>query len=197
MTKNEFLSTLEEVLGNFTKEERSEILYDYEEHFAIGLENGKTEAELVRELGDPRTIAKQYKATQTIEKAQKNPSITNIFNAVFSGVSLGFFNLVFVLGPFIGLIGLLIGLFGASAGVTIGGLGMLLGSIMYPFFPQYISLGNISPFALLFLGAGILAFGLLFTILNCYIAKYIYKISVKYLQWNLNFMRIKGGIQNV
>ncbi len=197
MTKNEFLSILGEGLANLPNEERREILYDYEEHFVIGLENGKTETELVTELGDPRTIAKQYKATQIIEKAQQNPSITNIFNAIFSGVSLGFFNLIFVLGPFIGLIALLIGLFGASAGITIGGLGMLLGSIIYPFFPEYIAIGNISPFALIFLGIGILALGMLFSILNCYIAKYIFKISVKYLQWNLNFMRIKGGIQNV
>lgn len=197
MTKREYISILEKALGNFTKEEKDEILYDYEEHFAIGLENGKTEEEIALQLGDPRSIAKQYKVTQTIEKAQERPSINNIFNAVFSVVSLGFFNLVFVLGPFIGLIGIMIGLFGASAGVTIYGLGVMLGSLLSPLFPQYIYLGSLSSLGLFFLGTGFSALGLLFIIFNCYFTKYVFRLTVKYLQWNLSFINSKGGMQIV
>ncbi len=40
-------------------------------------------------------------------------------------IALGFFNLVFILGPFIGLIGIVIGLYGGALGVTMGGLGEL------------------------------------------------------------------------
>lgn len=197
MIKKEYISILEKALGNFNKEEKDEILYDYEEHFAIGLEHGKTEEEIAVQLGDPRNIARQYKVTQTIEKAQEKPSITNIVNAVFSVVSLGFFNLMFVLGPFIGLIGVLIGLFGASAGVTVSGMGMMLGSLLFPLFPQYIYLGNVSPLGLFLLGTGIFALGLLFIIFDCYFTKYIYRLTVKYLQWNLSFIKSKGGMQNV
>lgn len=41
MNKQNFLQELESLLQDIPKQEREEILYDYEEHFQIGLENGK------------------------------------------------------------------------------------------------------------------------------------------------------------
>lgn len=62
MNRSEFLSSLKDELRRIPQVDRNEILYDYEEHFSIGLEQGKTEEEISMDLGDPRTIARQFNA---------------------------------------------------------------------------------------------------------------------------------------
>lgn len=62
MTKAEFLQTLERELHKLNEHERKEILYDFEEHFAAGFEEGKTEDEIAQELGNPKMIAKEILA---------------------------------------------------------------------------------------------------------------------------------------
>lgn len=58
-TRNEFLSLLESRLAPLPPEEREELMEDYKTHFAFGLAGGKTESEIVAELGDPDEIAKE------------------------------------------------------------------------------------------------------------------------------------------
>lgn len=57
MTRNDFLNALYRALLYLPAKERQEIMQDYEEHFAAGLEQGKTEEEICRALGDPGEIA--------------------------------------------------------------------------------------------------------------------------------------------
>ncbi|MED3923350.1 DUF1700 domain-containing protein, partial [Priestia aryabhattai] len=47
MSKSKFLQQLNESLKPLSSKERADILQDYEEHFSIGLEEGKTEEEIV------------------------------------------------------------------------------------------------------------------------------------------------------
>lgn len=60
MTRNDFLNALYRSLLYLPAKERQEIMQDYEEHFAAGLEQGKTEEEICRALGDPGEIAQTY-----------------------------------------------------------------------------------------------------------------------------------------
>lgn len=53
MSKSKFLQQLNESLKPLSVKERADILQDYEEHFSIGLEEGKTEEEIVTSLGSP------------------------------------------------------------------------------------------------------------------------------------------------
>ncbi len=52
MTKNEYMKMLEIQLGKFSEATRQEILEDYENHFAEAMSHGKSEEEIIRELGD-------------------------------------------------------------------------------------------------------------------------------------------------
>ena len=108
MTKRDFLGKLERSLANITAEERRDILYDYEEHFVSGVASGKSEFEIATALGNPEEIAKEILADYHVTQAVENISINNIVRAVLATASLGFLNLVFVLGPFTGVIGVLI-----------------------------------------------------------------------------------------
>lgn len=47
MTKNKFLQQLNASLKRLSEKERTDILKDYEEHFTFGLEEGKSEEEIV------------------------------------------------------------------------------------------------------------------------------------------------------
>ena len=41
-------------------QDQADILNDYEEHFRIGLENGKTEAEIAGSLGSPEELGASF-----------------------------------------------------------------------------------------------------------------------------------------
>ncbi len=62
MNKMEFFKILEEGLIDFPAHELQEILYDYKEHFSNAQSDGKTEEEIIEELGDPYTIVNQYRS---------------------------------------------------------------------------------------------------------------------------------------
>ncbi|MCT4563740.1 MAG: DUF1700 domain-containing protein [Maledivibacter sp.] len=192
MNKDEFLKELSLLLRNLPSSERQEILFDYQEHFSIGLEEGKTDKEIIEALGSPKSIAKQYDPGYAVNPVEVNSSTTNVVKAIFATIVLGFFNLIFVLGPFLGVVGVLIGLFGASIGVTIAGIsisaGMVLNPILYRYISIPIALASNAP-ATMFLGIGLTAFGLLFTIGNCYLARWLFIGTIKYLKFNLRLIR--------
>lgn len=50
MNKAEFIGNLRHELKGIPENEIDDILYDYEEHFQIGLSKGKTEEEIAMEL---------------------------------------------------------------------------------------------------------------------------------------------------
>jgi uncharacterized membrane protein len=187
MNKEEFMKILKQSLGNMDTYEKKDILYDYEEHFRIGFEKGKTEEEIIKELGDPKNIGKSYRASAAVENAIENPSTKNIGKAILAALALGFFNLVIVLGPFIGLVATLISLFIAAIATFIGGVASIFAVAFHPFFNCTVTIqGN--PIAVIFLGIGAAALGILFFIGVCYLAKFFYKATIKYLKWNINII---------
>ena len=92
MNKNEFLKALESQLYSLPAADKAEIMYDYEEHFRMGVGQGKSEEQVAAGLGNPSVIAKQYKASHMVERAQVTASTSNVFRAVIAVVGLGFFN---------------------------------------------------------------------------------------------------------
>lgn len=60
MTKAEFMARLQTALSQMPQQERDDILNDYEEHFRIGGEQGKTEEEIAAALGSPEELGSSY-----------------------------------------------------------------------------------------------------------------------------------------
>jgi uncharacterized membrane protein len=196
MNKVEFLHILELTLVSFKIEDKKEILYDYEEHFRIGEENGKSEAELIEELGDPKNIALQYNNSSQLETKEEKPKLSSnleerpIIVPIIATLALLLFNLIFILGPYLGVAGTLFGLFVASVGITIGGIAMVLGIIIIPIFSVFSgSINGFSSVVIMFLGLGTTAMGLLFTIGMSYVVKYFYKLTIKYIKWNIRVIK--------
>ncbi|MBC2257990.1 DUF1700 domain-containing protein [Listeria booriae] len=60
MNRSEFLETLQHGLRSLPVEEREGIINDLDEHIAVSLENGVSEAEAIALLGQPTDIIAQY-----------------------------------------------------------------------------------------------------------------------------------------
>ena len=188
MNRDEFLKALRKELSGIPKEDMGDILYDYEEHFDIGIHKGKTEREIAKELGNPKNIAKSYKVSIKITEAEKNPTATNLFKAILAAMALGFFNLIVVLAPFIVIVALLFSLYAISVGFIIGGIGSFFGTIAAPFLPTKINIG-MNPLASISFGIGFTALGVLIMLGCFYLTKLLYNGIIKYLKWNIDIIK--------
>ena len=188
MNKQEFMGKLSYALVNMPYEEKNDILYDYEEHFRIALEKGKTEEEAAGSLGNPEAIAKAYKANAAINKAEADKSVKHITGAVFAVLGLGFVNLVFILGPYLGIVGALLGLFAAAVGIVVAGIVGVIAAIFEPVLPGIVSM-PVNQGAVIFAMVGAGCLGILMFIGCCYLAKLLYTVTIKYLKFNLRIIQ--------
>lgn len=170
MSESRFIRELEDHLRAVPEEDRREMLYDFYEHFEFGMADGRPMEEIESELGDPAEIAKELLADYTITKAEKEKSLGNIYNAILAGLSLSFFNIIFLLGPVIGIAGVYIALCAVALVLTLAPLAFLAA----PFFGGGTALNFFVSLALcgmgLLLGAGMIKLGRLFYV---WILKYI------------------------
>jgi len=123
-----------------------------------------------------------------VKKAEFDRSATNIIRALLAGMGLGFFNLVFIIGPFLGLLGVLVGLLAASLAIFFAGLisfFVSLATLISPdLFTSYVGVASGS-WTLMFTSIGLAALGNLMLIGSWYVAKWFYIIIIKYLKLNL------------
>lgn len=159
MTKELFLEILKDGLSDFPEGELSDILYDYKEHFDVGFASGKSEEEIIKELGEPNDIIDQYrngylkkyeveneedtinnsdysnsynkKTNQSNKNNNKTTNKTNnlIITAIIIILSLILFG-PFATGLIFTIIGLFMGLFGMSLGLLVASSGILIGKFV-------------------------------------------------------------------
>src|SRR5699024_11262340 len=67
-----------------------------------------------------------------MDKVESTATTGNILRAVWAVIGLGFFNLVIVLGPFLGLAGVILGGWIASVVFTLSPLLVLVNTVIYP-----------------------------------------------------------------
>lgn len=185
MTKEQFLKQLDTALKSLPTEERQDILRDYQEHFTIGIEEGKTEEKISVSLGSPKQLAKELLATYHLEKVETTATTGNILRAMYAVVGLGFFNLVFVLGLFVALAGVLVAGWVAGTAFIISPLIVVIDTIVHP-----------ATFQLLFLFISIMLCGFgAFIIIGMYFAtKAAAAGFIRYLKFNMKI--VKGGQKN-
>lgn len=193
MNQEQFMTRLRSLLGGLSSEVAADILYDYEEHFQIGKEKGKTEEEISRSLGTPEQIASQYRFEFAVKKAEESRRPHNLLMAIFAGVSLGFFNLVFVMGIYMGLLASALAMFFSAAMVF--GSGLLL--TVYALLPSALSWLS-TPFvmenlwgriAALLAGVGVTAAGILLLLLTVKLMELMYRGTLAYIKANIRIVK--------
>ncbi len=186
MTRQAFVAELARALGRMPETDRKEILYDYEEHFRMGLTDGKSEEEIARSLGNPRVLGRSFAIDAMLEAPASGAGVTagSVMRAVFASMSLTIFNVIFVLGPFLGLVGVMIGLWAAAVSLPLAGLGTFLSPIAALILPRYVSLAGMNAAFLLFAGIGVAGLGLLAVIGMWKLSRLFVLMIAAYVRFN-------------
>lgn len=186
MNKDYYLKLLKRYLGHINNDEKQDILNEYETHFYSGKQEGKSEEQISQELGNPKSIAKELRATAAVERAKSNSSISNIFSAIIAVMGLSLFNFFIILFPavmiFFAIVSLIL--------FTISMLGAPIMLIVKGFIDGFSSIILYDVFM-----AGLMfGIGLMVVVITIYIIKWIYIMIVKYLKWNVSV--VKGSVQS-
>lgn len=181
MTKNEYLKQLDKHLKHVTKEDRQDVLAEYETHFISGQEDGKSEEEIARELGNPKQLARELNATLAVESAKSKGGSKNIGKAILAVMGLSLLNFFIVLVPAFFLLMVLVGL--VVIGFTL---------LMFPVFlivkavnPEHgpVEHGDIY---ITIASIGVL---MMLIVILIVAVKWLSILFIKYLKWNIHVVK--------
>ena len=193
MKSQEFLSQLRGALSHLPKAEVDEIMRDQEEYIRDAVRAGRSEEAVIDSLGSPSAFAAGLLTESKIQKAEGSTTLKkqvgNTFGAIFAIIALAPLNLIFVLGPFLGIAGGIVGGWAAAAGILVASIA-LIGA----FFAKliFIPVGFWAHFSSLFFALGTVGAGVLGLIMMAAITKLFLQLTVSYLKWNLNFIRTRA-----
>lgn len=185
MNKEQFLKSLRSKIKTLPKEEKVDILTDYEEHFEMGKREGKTEKSIVDELGSPNQIAKEILVAYRVDSAASTLSFVAVFRAVMSFIGLSLFNGLLIVGPFL-IVAILI----AAGWMSVGYL------VLSPFVVVFDVLVHSIPFVwfYFFWSVIFLGIGLLLSILMIRITTFILRVTVRWLTFNIEIIQTRKGV---
>lgn len=187
MNKEEYLKKLSKQIKKMSVDEKRDLLQDYEEHFRIGMEKGRTEEEISKALGDPKNVAKQIKADYMVKKAEDKPSPTSIIEALAAVAGLGLFN-IFVAVPSLLLAVVIISLVLAGSAVIVIGILITLSPLLHLFLPNFIYLPEnkgVGTLLWVLFGIALTVVGTIFVLVMSYVANKLYQMVIKLLKSNL------------
>ena len=180
MNKLDFLEELAVYLRDLSPQEQKEIIQYFEEHFEMGRAEGKTDEEIVRALGSPQQIAKELQSGQEIEQNRTNQSGQSHFRKIGIIIALFFFNLIIILGPSIGIAGVILSIwvvaFSFVAQLFIAGIQWIIQPVSFYLFELFTSITLAGIGLLLFMGAK-------------YITNAAIRIFSKYIAFNARLVK--------
>lgn len=179
MNRAEFMQALAQKLAQIPEQERKELLDDYQTHFDLGIQEGKTEQQIAAELGDPEKIAEDILSSVKVKPKKKTEAVVRTVLVI---VAVVFINVNFV-------IPLAFGIFGAWAGISIASI--LLSLALPISFIGFIINQQFNLF-MLFAAIGMMGLGFLLGIAMWLIAKYVWVYIKKYVMWNIQL--VKGSM---
>jgi uncharacterized membrane protein len=121
MTRAEFLTRLKRGLAGLPASTITDIVADYEAHFADGLAAGRTEADVAAALGDPDRLAREHRAEQGVKRWEETKTPSAASGAIFAIVGLGAIDIIFLLPLLMGVLGTLFACFMAAIGIFVAG----------------------------------------------------------------------------
>ncbi|OZI12054.1 hypothetical protein CEW92_08300 [Bacillaceae bacterium SAS-127] len=186
MSKKQFLLILKKYLRKLPKNEKEDILQDYEEYFMVGVGEGKTESQVVEALGSPKQIAKELSAVYAINKVEQKKSVRNMFTALFSIMGLSVMNCIIIIVSLFMLLILTPFIIAYIIGVPIMILSPLI-LIVMGFVNGFSTIGSEE----IFESIKGLIIGSLLAFLGYYIAKFSFVLFIKNLRWNISLARGK------
>jgi uncharacterized membrane protein len=183
LSRNEFLQTLESLLHAVPEMDRREMLYDYEEHFQIGVENGKSLNELTEELGDPYTIARDILADYHGAKLIPEKKKRGVGKKLFIGFGMFLFNVLFIAAPVVALFAVVISFWLVALVLTLSPFVLITSSFLGYSYESFA--------VNFFVSLTLLSLGMLLGIGMINVTKYFYRVMIRYGRFNVRVVR--GG----
>jgi uncharacterized membrane protein len=163
----------------------------------MGAAEGKSEEQIAQSLGNPRAIGKSYTIDALLEEPKNGGEVkaASVLRAVFASISLTFFNVIFILGPFLGLVGVLIGLWATAGSLGISGAAVILSPLVALVAPGLFALGGFGGAFLFFAGVGVAGLGVLACIGMWKLTRLFVRGTAAYLRFNARIVmrRPQGG----
>lgn len=193
MTREEYIAALRNELGVLSESEVSDICADFEEHFSIGLSQGKTEHEISAELGDPISVADTYlsdniemasgyKATPKSHAAITQKVTQSGTQAVKAPVDLTgprlfvvLFNVLFMVWVAFSIYGAILSFWAVTVGMFIGVIAIFVSLAVVP-------AGAVAGVVLAALA--LLSFTVCSAVVNFFITKFAIIGTNEYIKWN-------------
>lgn len=178
MNKEAYLNELAQNLKTLPPEELTDIMVEFREHFEFAQLSGRSEAEVISKLGNPRLVAREVLTQSHIEKADKSPTLFSVTRAVMATVSLGLFNLIIVMLPFAASLLLIAGIFGFAIFLVISPIWLLIQN------PSLMAFFNDIFLMLALVGGGLLILTGAIKFTRIY-----YNLVIRYLKYNLKVIK--------
>src|SRR6186997_2417243 len=89
MTRQAFLARLRDGLRGLPPRAVSDIMADYEAHFAEGEAHGRSEAEVAAALGEPGRLARELRAEVGLRRWEEERNPSAAAGAIFAVLGLG------------------------------------------------------------------------------------------------------------
>ena len=185
MNKQAFMSQLKRNLMPLKQSARQEILADFEEHFNDGAKSGKTDAQVAKELGDPKQLAQQY--LTTVQKEEKTSVPESVGRGIFVGLGLLLLDAIILIPIVASLFAVVISLWA----IPISTFASAIAFLIYPLFtaltvsmPYYIAL---------MASIALLGFTVASAIGMFYLSKYFIKFVIGF--GKMHYRIIVGGIR--
>ncbi|MDQ0172494.1 DUF1700 domain-containing protein [Paenibacillus tundrae] len=188
MNKQQFMQLMELQLSAMDPQERAELLADYEQHFELGLVDGRTEEDIARELGQPEEIAREVLGDRYVMDSMtmgtdysyegmptntSPPKSSTTARNVFTGIGLVFLNL---------MLGFPLGLLLWSVWLTVAGFSLLALTPIAAVI-DLLFFGEYAP-SKLFFSIAACGIGILFAMLARFLFKAFSSVTLQYVKWN-------------
>lgn len=188
MTQSEFLTSLDAALIKYKVKDRFRIIDHYKHQLDQAGSNSEDLEKILSRFGDPDQIAATYRKKETSQPVE--PVGIKFLKSLFIGIGLLLFNLIFVLGIYAGIWGIVIGFLGGGIGLFFSGIAFLVST--------FFSLPGVFHLPLILIehpvlmgSSGILLIGSgsFLIILSIWFIKYWCILTVKYVKWNIQLIR--------
>jgi len=111
MTRQAFLARLRDGLRGLPAQAISDIMADYEAHFADGAAAGRSEDEVATALGNPDRLAREIRAESSLNRWRDERSPSAAAGAVFAVLGLGAIDILILLPILMSIVVTIIALF--------------------------------------------------------------------------------------
>jgi uncharacterized membrane protein len=182
MNKQEYIETLRHYLAPLPEDERNELLRDYEAHFIYGQQRGKTEQEIITELGDPTTIARETVGADFLPPPPWAPQRRDTPRLIAVSLLLFFLNIMLAIPIGASIWAVFVSFCAAALACLLAPLSLLLEKLLYDDFM----------ISKLFYAIGTLGVGMLLLAVVRHLGTGLYTLTLKYLRWNVATWRGKS-----